>query len=498
MNFDNGRILLEPEPELRSGIGFDVVMIGHTGAAANLAYLFTNTRMVRELENAGYVEKLQALRLQLESGEEADDLFNLPLPVQSLAEFNALFSSSPVTAETQPYASRLAGYHKWLPRAVRDFFVFQRRALVKKLWIIPVDPNLKQEAFLPLTGFSLLETDNDNAFIRAMALPQAALILLPDYERLQIPANLEPPPRLRLANPPPSFLPCASNADDGISERNLPGEFPQYPAVEDFGAGVSRMLAALERFRPDLRLLLSLPYDEKMNGELPQASQAALDDLQRLKTSANRHSLHKLQLVFPYLMAADKSLSSSCGLLAGLIASQSISAGPWKSVAGQNLPGDFEPWPSLSQKQIALFRDEVGLGVLHMRVGRLQLDDERLSAGVFSAAYNTGAGIPNDASGEISRFMGWLYRSLENLGMELVFDVETVSRKAFIRLNDFFTRLFQLGALRGKTAEEAYRLEQQVDSDRGTLIFTIAIAPAFPIDTIVISINRDGVSFTNG
>jgi hypothetical protein len=493
MNFDSGRIVLEAGSAPPTGADFEVAALGHTGAAADLAVLFSNTRLIAELEELGYIQILAALRARWQQGVLVDDLFNLPLPIRSLAEYQALFSHPPVTPEAQPYHSLMAGAQKWLPRAVRDFFI-DPGEVNKKLWLIPVNPGEGQSAFYPDSHLNLLDLASADAFSRALALPGLALIILPDYERLQVPSNLENIPRLRLDNPAPTFLPCSTNMDDGIRERASFTPNLNYPDPEPFSAAVHRMLSALKRFRPDVRLMLTMPFDQSLNGELPQISAAAVTELNQLKQSRFNASLHRLQLIYPYLRDANQQLGSATALLAGQIASRAVKAGPWRSIAGQNLPGDYQPWPNLSQAQIARLRDEVGIGVLKRRLNAMQLDDERLSAGVFSTTDNAHG---QDASGEISRFLGWLYRSLENLGMALVFDDQRGNRQGLIYLNDFFNRLYQLGALRGRTPEQAYRIEQSIDGDGEQVIFSIAIAPAFPIDTIRISLQQDRVEFAN-
>ena len=228
--------------------------------------------------------------------------------------------------------------------------------------------------------------------------------------------------------------------------------------------GVKRMLQAIKHLRPDVRLLLSLPFDSKAAGEQAQLSKSALADIEDLKTSSLHDSLHRIQMVYPYLMDEAEAVSTSCGLLAGQMATRTAQAGAWRSIAGRNLPGDFEAWPNLSQRTVANLREEIGIGVLRNKAHAIQLDDERLCAGVFTRD-NMPDGL--DASGEISRFMGWLHRSLENLGLRLVFDTEARSRQALIHLEDFFTRLYHLGALRGASAEQSYTIEQTFDRDNG-------------------------------
>lgn len=487
MNFDGKRIYLDPEPVVDRQAAFEVVMIGHCPGAADKRVLFAHQTMAQEIAALGYAEQLDALKKDI---NQPDPLYNLPIPLYSLTEFLQLFPrEDPATA----YRSRLAGSQLWLPAAVEDFFRYSGSHVFKKLWIINVDQMLAQHAFMPDEQNTTLDIRAGNAFMRALALPRAGLLVMPDLERLQIPAHIEGVPHLRIANPVPQFLPCSTNLEDGMRERRNSEEMQQAPEPRHFGTLLRPILASISRFRPDLRLLISLPFDRELLGEVPQESRSALTDVNNLQKSQLADALHRVQIIYPYVRDHRRRLMTATGLLAGKMAEMVASKGAWRSVAGIPLAGQYEPFPRLSQQHIEVLRNDKAIGVLRSRLQKTELDDERLCGGVF------GDQTEHTRSGEISRFLGWLYRELEHLGHQLLFNVDPDDPKPLIVLQDFFNRLHQLGALRGKTADQAFTIQRLLsDNDASTLIFAIDIAPAFPIDTIRLRLQQDRLEISRG
>ena len=131
----------------------------------------------------------------------------------------------------------------------------------------------------------------------------------------------------------------------------------------------------------------------------------------------------------------------------------------------------------LSIKQISRLRDELGLGVLRQEMNQLQLDDERLVV-----PYIEGESATN--SGELSRFMGWLMRSLEQLGLNLVLESKDRVLKSELLLRDFFSRLYAMGALNGKKIEDAFSIKAYMDGE--ACIIEIAVSPAIAIDRLIL------------
>ena len=81
------------------------------------------------------------------------------------------------------------------------------------------------------------------------------------------------------------------------------------------------------------------------------------------------------------------------------------------------------------------------------------------------------------------RLLGYLRRQLGTLGEQLIFNLDYRDPRPRLLLERFFRQLQQRGALRGATAQEAFRIEES-RTQEGVMIFEIMIAPAFPIDRI--------------
>ncbi len=464
-------------------------MLGHAPGGVNVEYLFSSPQMVAEIEGLGYAAALQALR---DSPLPWQPLYGVPLPIRSVTQFQQLFPATQQLTH-QRYASRLAGESVWLPTAVEDFFMHSNGdAVVEKLlWVLCVDEAEQQHAFLPAANDDFLDLANSSAFARALAIPRAGVLMMPDLERLQIPASLDEVPRLRIANPAPSFLPCGKKNADPHREWRDSDETEHSPLPLGFGELLPSMLRAIDKWRPDIQLLLALPFDLEQRAERPQPSAQALDEIAAMKNSTLAPLLHHLQLTYPYLRSARKRLISASALLAGAMVTTTATQGSWRSVAGKPLAGEYQPFPLLPGYEAARLRDEVGVGTLVSHRSRLELSDERLPGGVF------GEDAEYARSGEVARFIGWLRRELEGLGLQLLFEVDPADPRPAMILNSFFARLYQRGALRGRLPEEAFVIRQRSDGE-STLLFEIEIAPAFPIDRIRLLFTQERLEVSRG
>lgn len=466
-------------------------------------------RALDEIGALGFRQQAETLRAwaageatpgDSEAEQRLAGLFDLPIPLYSLGQFQDLFPG--VFDSATAYVSRLAGDRAWLPLAVQDFFE-QSEPLpdgAKKLWVIRVPECAGRAAFLPSPDANLLDIDRLGAFERALLIPRAGILALPDLERLQIPADLPDIPRVRLDNPRPEFLPCGPQFDDTHRERRHSKEIPDADALFAPRQLVPQIARALDRLRPDLQCLLALPFDNTRGSESPRPAADFLAHLADIVDPDGPHAalaarLRHVQFLYPYLRGADRRLGSPSGLIAGMQAEVSQLRGPWRSVAGRPLPGRALPYPVVGQQLATALRQTPGIGVLLNQKGRGELDDERLVVASLPAhlldylpqAGRRGAHL---RSGEIMRFLGWLRRELQSLGEQLVFSVDPRDPRPGMLLRDFFDRLHRLGALRGRLPEQAYRLAQRQDGE-ATLIFDIEIAPAYPIDLIRLTFVHD-------
>lgn len=503
----------------------EVVMLGHcpgpddgSGASgAQWQRVADDEALLADIAALGFsreVRRLKALRAGVDSAgrsvtpEPGDAdlraLYRLPLPIHALGQFRVLF---PYSFDTPCRAvSTLAGDRAWLPRAVQDFFEdstsLGREAL--KLWVIRVPEAEGAHGFLPDTGAQLTDIGRLGAFERALLPPRAGLIVLPDLERLQVPALLPDIPRMQLDNPVPAFLPVGTAVDDGHRERRRGDEIPHATEPLPPEAVIEPLIRTLARLRPDMQCLLALPLDADAGQEVPVPAPAWTAYLTRTVGSALKEgaasldaasALRHLQWIYPYLRGADRPLGSPCGLVAGLQALTAQRAGPWRSIGERPFAGRDLPWPVLDQNQAAALRQAPGVTVLLRRNGRIVVDDERLCVPCLPlpALRQLDAarrGQDHWYSAEVMRFMGWLQRQLRALGERLVFDADVHDPRTEMALRAFFTHLHARGALRGARPEDAYRLAIRSDGD-STLIADIEIAPAFPLDLIRITFLQD-------
>lgn len=512
------RIDLNARPAKKADPVLEVVMLGHIPGSLDADDALTEIRwkflaqdleLRSEISAIGFqssMERLAALLANPTADEKPGDsalkqLYNLPIPIRSLSQFRYLFPAA--FLKPTLYGSPLAGTRAWLPLAVQDFF--QGGEIGRKLWIIRIEESEShpETAFLP-TGADLVEPESCAPFERALLVPRAGIIALPDLERLQIPASLpSQSPALRITESEPRFVPYVfSNSEAQHRFEFQPNITQPNPEPSPFAAIVAPIVKALRKWRPDMQCLLTLPLEWDGSIEQPTASAQSLNEIQFFqqeeKVDPDHHGLFRIQFLFPYLQGPDRLLSSPVGLVAGAQAEISQLQGTWRSAAGIPLPGNSNPYPLISRPIATRLREGddrstgSGISVLLSDRGRLILDDERLAGSAVPArTFGSNSGLEQDYhSGEVARFLGWLRRELRDLGDSLVFNVDPRDPRPMMALRSFFGRLYSLGALRGKLPEEAYRIAWRTENEN-TLIFDIEIAPSFPIDLIRITFLQD-------
>lgn len=486
------RIITQTRPSVQQTAEFEVVMLGHCGGKADLNQLHAST--LAEISALGLVEQVEELkRIQsgdLKATEQQQYLYDIPIPVLSLADFQVLFPQAGHWKAL--YKSELAEDYFWSPKAVADFFNESQPLATgaKKLWFIRIAEAEGQNGFLPEVLCNLTNISTLKGFHLALLPSRAGLIVMPDLERLQIPQQVPGIPRVRLENPQPAFLPCSQKqpADDDHRERRNRDEMLLSSIPWNTKRIVANIIDPIHQYRPDMQCLwtLALQYQNKLGS--PSLSTDALADLTTLKTDSRyRQGLHRIQFLFPYLRQ-DQQLYSASGLIAGRIASQTIRMGAWRSVAGTALPDNSVLYPEINYRVAVQLRETYGLGLLVRQGGRTYLDDERL-ASPYTPKF--GQVIADDAtqrSGEFVRFMGFLQRQLLRLGESIIFSLDPLDPRSQLLLEQFFNRLHENGALRGGTGQ-AYSIEQ-VASEEHVLKYDIQIAPVFSIDRIRLSFSH--------
>lgn len=500
-----GRLELRVRPAAVVESAMDVAMLGHCPGQARWWYLLESPQTVSDIIGLGFSREIRQLQEWLVKGvpekpteTEAAllELYRLPIPLLSLAQFQVLFPEA--EQQSTQYKSQLAGDAAWLPTAIADFFQSSAVGLlddgVKKLWLIRIPESDLQGGFLPDIHADYSQLQELTGFDRAMLIPDLGAIAMPDLERLQVPANLLDVRRLRLVNPEPVFLPCADVTDDMHRERRRSQEIPKPPMPLSWQAVLTPILQTLKKRRPDVQCLLSLPLEQLSEGSLPSVARQAKNAIQQ--TADNENSgLQAVQFLFPYLTNKDRPLASSVGLIAAAMVDTSQRFGAWRSMAGRRLPGMWQLYPELQSQQVTELRESPGVGVLVMHKGHLSLDDERRAAPVVALRgfadrqtwLNQQEGY---RSGEVARFLGWLQRQLIRLGESWLFNSDVRDPLGKAQLITFFTQLHKAGALRGNLPEQAFSVTAKHDNE-STVMYEIELAPVFPIDRIILNFSHN-------
>lgn len=460
-------------------------MLGHCPGRVRVERLLALSDALEEMRLLGFGRRVDAL-----SSEAASELYHLPLPLRSLAEFEDIFPDARIAGSQ--YRSRLAGDQAWLPQAVEDFFANGG----EKLWLVRVPEAEGMRGFLPEFRTPLYDTENLYGLATILVLNSVGLIALPDLERIMVAAQLPDIPRKRLANPAPVFLPCSANSDDGHRERRHSEEMITRSTPPAFVAVLQEILALIDRHRPDIQCLFSLPLEYSEVLDSPAIDRDVLTQLETARMRNSASLLRQVQLLFPYLRSPRYALRSSVGAVAGMIAGLAGSRGIWRSVAGIPLVTDGRPYPALSMTQTIALRNKPGIGIIQRRSGKVALDDERLVVPALQRNdYQPGVyaeRLDDLRAGEVVRFIGFLLRQLKVLGEQLIFNIGFDDPRPRLILEKFFMDLYRQGALRGKLPEDAYSI-RQASVREAVLAYDIEIAPAYPIDRIVLTfINRNG------
>jgi len=488
------RVHLTPATAPVARPALEVAMLGHCTVSPRLERLYRRGDVVfDELRRVGYGFVVD--RLLADRDDAVRELFHVPVPLHSSAEFDDLY---PGAREVDSgYQSTLAGGLAWLPQCVDDFFANGGQ----KLWVIRVPESDGEAAFLPPSVSNLHEPESLQGIAVPLILEDVGVIAMPDLERLRVPATLPDVPNVRLAKPEPRFIPCSISADT----RRLTGQPRQAnPARMSFRLLLEKIGTTLAQHRPDMACLFTLPLGHESRLGRPVADAAALTELEDLRSAASGnsdsqlpYSLRRMQLLFPYLRGQRHKLVSTVGIIAGLQAQMAASEGPWRSVAGLPMTTDSKPYPAVNTFEATRLRESPGVGVVSHRSPLTTLDDERLVVPALHPLDYAGSAsgmqrFNGYRSGEIARFLGFLLRALTRLGESLVFNVDASDPRPELALEEFFRSLHQAGALRGDLPEDAFRVERQFPQ-ADAVLFDIEIAPAFPIDRLRLTFaNRNG------
>lgn len=479
MSVGDDRIRLEVVGGNARGPDMQAIFVGHCPGPVARDALAADEALATVLSAMGYQERVSRWQ---DPAAPADELYDLPLPIRSLAQLQRLFPDAQLES-----GSSAGDAAPWLPWAVQDYFAAGRGRRDGRLcWVVrvpePEDGDVARAlgAFDARPGAVRHDPSTWGPVELACALEDAGLLAMPDLERLLLPRPERDIARKRLPNPGADFHPCSAERRDDHRERRYGSEMPGALAALHPVRRIRDIAYRVHAWRPDLQWLLGLPAATEYELPLPRPAAEMLTWLRGvdpLRTPA----LAQVQFLFPYVYGEGRPLTSPVGLVAGHVVHRTGRDGVWRSVAGAPLSDRLRPWPDLGRAARAALREDPGLGVLHLRRGALQLDDERLVASGFCDAGGSAC-----RSGELMRFVGWLRRSLRRLGEEIVFTLDGRDPAIPNMLDAFLSGLHRKGALRGVSAADAYRVTR-IGRRSERVQFRIEIAPSFPVDAFVVT-----------
>lgn len=470
--------------------------------------------------------------------ERIEALLDIPVPVESWSEFDALFAwerrpSAPGSTDMLPTSLGLAvkaffeegGAKAYVvrtgdpialadPDAPPKDFAKAKKALLSRSVVPP-----GRAAILP--GFESGKSSDpaDPATWSGAgliyAVDDAAMLLLPDLidicagDPQPAPEPPEPP------GPPEIFKPCAPPAPDLAPLPRVAR--PEYRAPRLDAAGyalwekaVAFTLELLGRpkgpaHRRDVMLVSAFPLP-LIGGDFNRGEESdPLAILSRAGMSSKGLALFneaaignaRLQLGYPWVETAasvdlPEGLQSPEGLLAGLIARTSLADGAFRSAAGRPCKSPRRLHPELGESEVRRGlpgRDSDWMGDRLCLFGQKRGRTELLSD-------STMAPDTQWRAGGVSRLMGIILRAARGFGDDLIFEPSGPSLWARIRstVEAFLEGLRQRGALDGRTSRDAYEVicdessMTPADIDSGRIVCRIGFTAAYPIQHIEVSL----------
>jgi hypothetical protein len=186
--------------------------------------------------------------------------------------------------------------------------------------------------------------------------------------------------------------------------------------------------------------------------------------------------LPQVQAFAPLLRDPGGAIVSPSGLIAGLLCAAGQTDGVWRSVAGRTLPSAATPLRRIESNALDTLRRS-GITALRFAPGGTMLDDDIL------ACRDVAGAAPRRSAGA-RRLMGWLLRSLQTFGEQMVFENVLHDGRVELALTSLFATLLKRGALNGRQVTDAVTITRRNTAQTSAIEFDIGIAVSVAIETI--------------
>ncbi len=445
------KTLVSPDHRIRLSAQSAVAAI-----APELEAVFVGQSAATPAFNSAAAALAAAAALGFSPAADDTSLNNLPLAFTDIGSFVAAFPADDT----------------WLARAVRDYFAAGGR----RAWVVRVAPGpaAPLDAYVSASP-PILAPEPQSGLAIAAQIPSAGLLVLPDLEYFCLAATL-PPPALP---PAPSVAPVFRPLEDFIAPPPAPAA-PPVPAtpIAPFDV-LARVSGALAVLRPDMICLFALPVGADPTQSQPMLAKRAVAYVHGSAgpSGVAVNDMPQIQALAPLVRDVSGAIATPSGVVAGLLCAIAQSDGVWRSIAGHLLPLGVTPLRRIESNALALLRRS-GIAVLRFVQGGTILDDDILACqdGTFGAAQRRAAGG--------RRLIGWLIRSLQRFGEQLVFENVLDDGRVELVLTSLFAELFKRGALAGGQVSDAVRITRRAVDRRNAYAFDIAVATGIAVETI--------------
>jgi uncharacterized protein len=457
------------------------------------------------------------------SDDALESLLDVPVPIESWEAFDRLFAwdARPLSASsaTDDPRQRAATY---LGAAVQSFFAQGgRRCYVVRVgdpWPVDAAPAAREaglDLLLPGFGFSPRAVRTDRASWHGLGhlfgLPDVSFVCLPDLADTV--ASEPAPPKPALAPPPPPevFVECSIAPAAAPLERIVRG----FPAPRCARQGYERWASVLVAIASLLREPRNGLREVQLVASVPlPARDVPAGDLLRWLTDNGwleasidggapaSFASAFVQLAWPWLetlgsAALPEGLEGPDAALVGVLARSALTRASYRSAAGQPLNGVYGIYPSLRGE------DRSRLASRETLIRRVSLLGPTPSGMQVLSDVTTHAG---DAyrQGNINRLVSAIVRAARELGEEIAFAPSgpELWRRVRSSLEALLKRLWRAGALRGRTAREAFEVRcdrstmTQRDLDDGRVLVDVRFEAAHAIEAIrvVLALSQGTVS----
>lgn len=441
-------------------------------------------------------------------GRTVDDfvaLRDLPVPVESWENFDALFASDDRLLFLSGSTLRAETY---LGAAVREFFARGGRlCYIVRLgdpWPLQASAAVRREAarlYLPtFPPVSPVDRASWRGLGHLFGLPGVSFLATPDFPDVYACEQLVGEPFSPVLARE-EFVECASRVS-APSYRELRGA--GHPVCDEAGfrawrEAVNLVGGFIARPAHGLREIqfvatIPLPMSQLPRGDATFAADRVLRSRQAQWSEVGQIGIAFVQLVYPWLRpsragALPDGLTPPDGYFIGQLAASALRQGSWTPLLQEELEGVVNVEPVLPRS------------VLDLRIGEAgkRIQEHVTILGPSSAGLRVLSDVTTDndqayRSAAVNRLVVAIVRAARVTGQDLVFanNGSTLWRQLTDALDRVMESLWAEGALAGVSAAEAFTVTcdrstmTQADLDAGRLIARIVFTAAQPITRIVV------------